>query len=358
MLVQKSRTTLGHRRSSLQTKGTIPRILCHLVLLFVLLARIELHRRGHRLCDRSKGKGVPWEAKFLEYIPSAWEVDWKTNIVSYQNDPCIPLLNTTGARLLEDYINVVHSYKVNRAKKSDENSPNEILSHFVYLLGSRKFQVAIEPLIGYFRHPYAIPDCVPKDQFPVSVLNLSYIVFRGMPLTIFESVYPGRKFLFDLGLNGPNRSLEWLDHEYRQNGIQFDGIWGWDSRPFEPVTFWQNVPKSIYSKLHLINVPVANNFSDMGHPFQIVKRVFRKGDYIALKLDIDAPGYEQTLADELLYDDELSEMIADFFYEKHLGAPHFPYHRLPHDDSVHNLKSVIEFFSSLRERGIRAHYWV
>lgn len=295
--------------------------------------------------------------RFIGYKPSVWEEDWRINIHEYQRNPCEPLMKASTANLSETFLSLVDVFKSDHFREPSK-LPDSILSHFVYMVQQQEVHVVIEPLVGYFRHPYAIPQCLPKGKSRVDVLDLSYIIFRGMALETFNMMYPGRKYLFDLGINGPARSLKWFDDIYRENGIVFDQVWGWDSRNFNPEEFWGHVPIPLYSKLHLINVPVTQNVSDERHPFSIIKNIYEQGDYIALKLDIDTPGYEQQLADHLLLDTELSSMIGDFFYEKHMGAVHFPHHSLPSDHPVHNMKAVMDFFSALRQKGIRAHYWV
>lgn len=311
---------------------------------------------SNNFCTRKEEGAI---FRFVEYVSSDWEDEWRHNIVSYQEQPCQPLLDVRGANLSERFLSSVDDLKTDTFWNSSRNSlgePDEILSHLVYSTDTFKLKVVVEPLIGYFRHPYAI--CAPPKKTTVHVLDASYIIFRGMSQEWFRLMYPGRKFLFDLGINGPNRSLEWFDRYYREYGIVFDQIWGYDSRRFEPTEFWRHVPDSIYSKLHLVNVRVTEDFADRNHPFQIIKRVFQRGDYIALKLDIDRPGYEQKLADQLLKDEELSGKVADFYYEKHFGAPGFPHHSLPPHGSPHDMSSVMNFFSDLRKKGIRAHYWV
>ena len=292
--------------------------------------------------------------EFTEYVSSAWEDEWRQHILTYQEAPCTYLTSDKGADFSETLLTCVKRIKENDTilyKHTDD-----VVSYFVYRMGWTEVKVFIEPLVGFFRHQYAL--CVPQGKIQVPGLDLSYMIFRGMPLTVFKSMYPGRKYLFDLGINCPNRSLEWFDRFYHENGIDFDEIWGWDLQPFDPIVFWKYVPRSIYPKLHLINVPVGEDFTHDDHPFQIIKRIVQKGDYVALKIDIDSPGYEQTLADQLLTDTALSEKIGDFYYEKHFGAPDFSYHGLPPHGSAHTMDSVMTFFTALRKLGIRAHYWV
>lgn len=296
------------------------------------------------------------DVQFLEYVSSAWEEEWRRNILTYQEAPCTHMVSKKGADFSETFLTFVKRIKEYNTSENSYSQPNKAVSYFVYRMGSTEVKVVIEPLVGFFRHPYAL--CPPAGKAKVSVLDPSYIIFRGMPIELFRSIYPGRKYLLDLGINGPDRSLAWFDRAYHASGIDFDEIWAWDVRQFDPTMFWNNVPESIYSKIHLINVGVGDNVTHVGHPFQIIKSIFQKGDYVALKLDIDSPGFEQVLADHVLQDEELHDKIADFYYEKHFGAPGFPHHGIAAHGSPQDMSSVMEFFTALRKRGIRAHYWV
>ena len=298
---------------------------------------------------------------FVGYMPSLLEQDWKRHIDEYQKDPCTPLIKEYEAGTLSFLLRLVQEIPNRTGEEMLKNNQHVVLSAFAYSITTTPkhdemlIYSYIEPLFGYFRHPYALP-CLEQNH---DVLDPSYLIYRGMPRDVFDIIYPGRKYLFDLGINGPNRSVQWLDDAFTRNGITFDEIWGWDEQIYNPLDFWSHVASpSVYTKLHLINIPVSLNVSDPHHPFHIIKSIYTPGDYIALKMDIDAPTYEQQLAQSFINDDVLSGMIGDFFYEKHMGALHFPHHGIPPDDPVHNMKSVIEFFTSLREKGIRAHYWV
>ncbi|KAL4542533.1 hypothetical protein Ndes2526B_g04003 [Nannochloris sp. 'desiccata'] len=225
------------------------------------------------------------------------------------------------------------------------------------LKNQKLLKIAIEPLVGYFRHPYAISQCTPQGQNTVHVLDLSYLVFRGMSLDAFNALYPGRKYLIDLGINGPNRSLLWFQERYNKMGIEFDEVWGWEKRELDPQSFWRYVPSSIYSKLHFMNVAVDLNF-DERHPLEVIRNLYKDGDYVALKLAIDSPGFEEIIADRILDDPEILKILGDFYYEMHFGAPYFPYHNIPSNDSIYNMENVMAFFVQLRDKGLRAHYWV
>lgn len=359
-----SSVTIRIQKSRTRSRLLVASILCPTTLFFVFKSCCSLCYVNHAVPDKPSARGKEGAAyRFVEYVSSEWEDEWRHNIVrgAYQEHPCKPLNSVQGALLSERFLSTMEtlkndSYWNNVRSRNSLFEPDTILSHLVYEKDTVKVKVVVEPLVGYYRHPYAI--CAPAGKARVDALDASYIIFRGMPLESFRIMYPGRKFLFDLGINGPNRSLEWLDRYYREYGIEFDQIWGWDSREFKPAEFWRFVPDSIYPKLHLMNVRVTDEVSDRNHPFQIIKRIFHPGDYIALKLDIDSPVHEQLLADQVLNDEELSGKVADFYYEKHFGAPNFPHHRLPSHGSPHDMKSVMNFFSDLRQKGIRAHYWV
>lgn len=83
------------------------------------------------------------------------------------------------------------------------------------------------------RHPFVPSQCRPNitglvnpDSFRGYVLNRTYILLVGHDLQRFKSsVYPGKKYLFDVGHNFYMSQTGWLIEHYAEMGIVFDEIW-------------------------------------------------------------------------------------------------------------------------------------
>ncbi|KAL4514649.1 hypothetical protein Ndes2437B_g01026 [Nannochloris sp. 'desiccata'] len=337
------------------------------LVLLLMMATFFLMRRRHKYNEQIylpiwRDMSTTDEsaiAEVISYIPSLWEMDWRMHIKEYQKDPCKKMLQRLDVERSAEFLASLTNWRLSSQPllSVEDFIPHDIFSYFLVQKNQKLLKIAIEPLVGYFRHPYAISQCTPQGQNTVHVLDLSYLVFRGMSLDAFNALYPGRKYLIDLGINGPNRSLLWFQERYNKMGIEFDEVWGWEKRELDPQSFWRYVPSSIYSKLHFMNVAVDLNF-DERHPLEVIRNLYKDGDYVALKLDIDSPGFEEIIADRILDDPEILKILGDFYYEMHFGAPYFPYHNIPSNDSIYNMENVMAFFVQLRDKGLRAHYWV
>lgn len=75
-----------------------------------------------------------------------------------------------------------------------------------------------------------------------------------------------------------------------------------------------------------------------------------------MKLDIDTADVELRLANQLLKSNKLAQLVDIFYFEHHVYLDEMaPAWNVTMEGSV---KNSIELFSSLREQGIDAHYWV
>jgi len=99
------------------------------------------------------------------------------------------------------------------------------------------------------------------------------------------------------------------------------------------------------------------------NPGRILKQMATKDDFVAWKLDIDHPATEMPLALGMLADQELAELVDEFFFELHFRCEIMTScgwgKRVPYEDNgmVLNRVSAMEFFLKLRQLGIRAHIW-
>ena len=69
----------------------------------------------------------------------------------------------------------------------------------------------------------------------VDVQDRAYIMAAPIPASDFLNMYPGRKYLFDLGTASYPTSMAWLTQRYEKFGLHFDEIWAWEAGPTEAV---------------------------------------------------------------------------------------------------------------------------
>jgi hypothetical protein len=162
--------------------------------------------------------------------------------------------------------------------RPDNATKDAIFSKLLYVTqqSNKKHVRVIEPLVGHMRHPYALPHCKPDKINAVHVQDRSYIAFAGMK-SWEQDLFPGKKYLFDLGTADFETSLAYIIAQYEELGIHFDRIWAWEvvARP----EYWDTVRDDVQWKLHFYNKPVSSDVKSSSHPLQILKSIYQPGDF-------------------------------------------------------------------------------
>ena len=96
--------------------------------------------------------------------------------------------------------------------------------------------------------------------------------------------------------------------------------------------------------------------------FRVIDQVYREGDFISFKLDIDASNIELPIAFELLRNSAIREKIGEYFFEFHFQCEVLgkccwfdvpeSFEGMPLDRH-----HAIQYFVKLRKFGLRAHIW-
>ena len=131
----------------------------------------------------------------------------------------------------------------------------------------------------------------------------------------------------------------------------------------EPKKFWKEVPNSLKPIYHFFNVPIGAEASEDNSPLRFFQETVKEKDFVSFKLDIDTPDIEIPLALKLAQKGQFSKLVDEFFFELHFRCECLMFYgwgsAMP--DVSHNLTldrpHALEFFTSLRKLGIRAHFW-
>lgn len=252
-----------------------------ILLVLVLTATLFLTQRQGISVIPVAMKGETWdELKFIEYIPSTLEQKWFDDRHVFESDPstiCQALEEQADALSL--WVSITsNASKSNTLYRPDNTTKDDVFSKVVYMSQQThmKHVRVIEPLVGHLRHPYALPHCKPARVDAVHVQDRSYIAFAGID-SWEPHLYPGNKYLFDLGTADYETSLAYIIAQYEDLGIDFDRIWAWevDKKP----TYWDTVSELVQGKLHFYNKPVSSDVKSPSHPLQILKSIYRAGDF-------------------------------------------------------------------------------
>ena len=234
----------------------------------VILYSVRYRYSYTTFCKKRKDKEVDLE--FVEYTPSDLELKWWEQREAYASDPSRICAD------LEMYSAYLSSWIDSIGRR--DTSQERVFSHLLYRKGDgEEYRRVIEPLVGHFRHPFALEHCKPSSVTAVNVEDRSYIAFGGLD-DLDQAVYPGRKYLFDLGTADFATSLSYLISTYAKINISFDRIWAWEaqSRP----QYWQSVPSDVQGRLHFYNQGISADVNSSSHPLQILESIYMPGDYV------------------------------------------------------------------------------
>lgn len=320
--------------------------------------------------SRSRGAAVTVGAeqsavvtyKLLEYVPSAWENEWVANVdaIHARDAICSAMLQSPNDS--SDWLAGVKACE--QFADCSAYLPRRVFSKFVRectLSNSdgrtrRPMTVTeyIEPLVGHMRHPYALARCLPKGFQDVDIQDRSYLMLLGDDARAVRARYPGRAILFDAGTSTFASSLGYLLPAYSAAGIEFDAIYAWEADAADPIEYWASVPDSIKQRLHFYNAPVTPTAGSPMNPVDWIKKIYRPGDFIVFKLDIDDDDVESVLIQQVLELDDAGDIIAEMFFEKHYTATDM----LPaFGETSTDYPAAVRLLQALRMKGLRVHYW-
>jgi len=215
---------------------------------------------------------------------------------------------------------------------------------------------AIEPLVQPLRHPEY---CV---QRPKRLMDISYLVHDFGVLCRRISAHS--RFVFiDMGASlqfgGSGSPVLELLRLYRHFGFPMDHIYAYEISPTDPSFVFERVPEDQLLSYHWINVGVSADPTHRLNPLYQLLNGFTKDDVVIVKLDIDTPSIELPLAQQLLNDTRLHQLVDHFYFEHHVAmndilAPYaWKYNQV--QGSFHD---SLQLFAGLRQKGIAAHSWV
>jgi len=237
----------------------------------------------------------------------------------------------------------------------------------------------IEPLIGLLRDPLTIcsyqnltsalkmvgEDAVQSKRFFLLGPSAPYRNFQTLTTSIalWLCRQGSQKILFDIGssfFNGINEATtysstigtRWFYEYFRLNSLHFDRIIAFEATQYSPRKYWNQIPDDIIGLFTFINTGVESK--GKFNPWNILKSIAKVHDYVIIKLDIDRPGLEKELVNQVLNDKSISSLIDEMFFEMHITVNEM---RRFWGKPPGELKDAYVRFTKLRKLGIRMHSW-
>jgi len=304
-----------------------------------------------------------------EYVPSEWEKKWVAQVDAIYSNNTICALMTDSSDLSKDWLEGVAACKQESGTLCANHLTMRVFSKFVkecksgsdfslHAQGRSPSPVIveeyIEPLVGHMRHPHALQACVPPGVKGADVQDRSYLMLLGDDISAIRVRHPGRAILVDAGTNKFVSSLGYLLPTYAAKGIQFDAIYAWEAQPTNATEYWNSVPDDVKPRLHFYNAPVTPQAGSSMNPVDWIKKMYRPGDYVVFKLDIDNDEVESALIEQILDLEGAGDMIAEMFFEKHYKAPDM---KTYFGSPATEYPAAVRLMQALRVKGVRVHYW-
>jgi hypothetical protein len=340
------------------------------------------------------------EWTFHTYESSAWEKEWiEGEETGKRKDlECEVLAGKEEAMRSELLIKAVAGVVLDSVPAIPPDSI-PLFSRMIYArrcgskkvdTGKRRVQL-IEPLIGILRDPLSIcprPLSVSRqtaeDFGPLENNEQSKRHLLPAPLAPWSDTpnsakswrlggmdsrtpaTPARqKILIDIGSslygrwnsNSAAMGAAWFVERFKRHHLAFDWIISYELEKHDPDEIFRDVPDDVLPHYLYFNQGVVAEAGARWNPWRILQGMsVTNQDYVAVKLDIDAPEIENSLVQQLMNDDTLRQRVDEVFFEHHVNVKamrgawrteHLPI----------TLKDSYRIFLELRRKGIRMHGW-
>ncbi len=138
--------------------------------------------------------------------------------------------------------------------------------------------------------------------------------------------------------------------------IQQTTAWstGWEVKQHAAADYWRQWPAEDRYKMHFYNTPFDTDQTSPDYPLNILKRIYKPGDFVVIKLDVDTEALELAFM-KAIQEWELGPSIAEIFWEQHFNVPEMERHF--HYKMAANWTDGLALFREFRMKGLRLHYW-
>lgn len=333
----------------------------------------------------------------VEFISSQKEIiaaqKWLSRVKTHMRSNDIGHKSHANIQRLREKIAARKRGKGRRTTVSQQHSHHddeEYMSKFVVSTScsggfTNKWVEWIEPLSVHARHPFSMSHCqrdnvtlgelmaqsgirdIPRE----SMFSVDHILIQSSKSLTKHEITPSRQvrqtqtLLFDAGTSRFDSSLFWFTCAYSQKKIEFDKIYGWEMSLLDPVPFWDHVPSRWKPLYQFFNKGISDSPSSDDSVQTFLRQLgVTANDFVAFKLDIDTPTIEIPIALELLNtSSDFSQLVDEFFFELHFRCEILMVcgwdDEMPEDFMGMHLQryDAMKFFSDLRHRGIRSHFW-
>eukprot|EP00928_Gymnodinium_smaydae_P048126 TRINITY_DN3215_c0_g2_i1.p1 TRINITY_DN3215_c0_g2~~TRINITY_DN3215_c0_g2_i1.p1 ORF type:complete len:334 (+),score=40.37 TRINITY_DN3215_c0_g2_i1:55-1056(+) len=215
-------------------------------------------------------------------------------------------------------------------------------------------QQLIEPLAGVLRDPRYICDSDSQElKSGIDWLVLASIDIQQPP--------PSKVVFYDAGGSRFVEGIQFWISAYEKRGLPLDQIYVWEATKQGIDEYFSDVSADMRQKwepriVFYDGIPCSSEPEHEHNPVRRIIHECRAEDFCVFKLDIDTPGVELALVQQMLASDDIGNVLDEFFFEHHVHGLMQEYGwstkvNGTFEDSYH-------MFSELRRKGVRAHSWI
>jgi len=245
---------------------------------------------------------------------------------------------------------------------------------------------------GFERGLMTIPYEVAPERVAPMFDTTHLLLKNACPRSIRGGAVPahapgGRNLFFDLGCSAYEESIQRFAQMYERRCIEFDRIFGWEYKTYDPREWWKNVPAVMGSRIHLYDIPVVadedtslRSYESIANVLAVINATVTPADFVALKLDIDTPKLEFRIVHKLLKRARVMHLIDELFFEYHFDikreglrngwitgrrlnakkpiATNVKQQFATSDGGTDTVDDAIKLMLNFRKAGVRSHFWI
>jgi hypothetical protein len=132
-------------------------------------------------------------------------------------------------------------------------------------------------------------------------------------------------------------------------------VYAWEYEVLDPVIEWRMIPADLYAEFGFINTGVTADPAASSNSWHMLLSVVRSTDDVIVKLDIDTSAIEATRIRQRLETPQLQRLVDEMFFEHHVRVKEME--RFWWKDWSGDLSMTYEWYTALRQAGIRMHSW-
>lgn len=208
-----------------------------------------------------------------------------------------------------------------------------------------------EPLLTPMRHPEF---CFDTEY----TMNMNYMIHDFAEMC--RQLKPSSRTVFiDMGASLDFHETEspamYIIELYTKFGFVFDHIYAFEIRKKDPAAVFQKVPAHLMASYHWNNVAVSPEPNNKFNPLDSILSRYSRDDLVVVKLDVDTSSVEVPLADQIVENPALSEIIDQFYFEHHVHMRESA--RNWKKSMKGTIEDTLKRFRKLRQLGVAAHFW-